>query len=318
MDDVRQGVRALRYELYIDVFFFVNYLMDLLLLRLSAPILRQKPGAGRMLAAGAAGAAAACAVVWVQVLSLGKPENVVLRAFGRAVSAAGPAATALLLSALAYRPRSVRELLKETFLLFFLAAAAGGLMEFLLEHTDAGYYAVLAVRGNTAAKLSMLTWLFLAGGGAFLLRYLWIAADGTRRERTALCPVTLYVGKAGLQVTAYRDSGNTLTEPDSGRPVSIVSERVWTELKRAAASQGKELSIGHIRYRTIGCPYGVMEIAQIDSLELYLQPGAAVPSSLSPASSAAGMERENHPWIARAPFPLSGEGSYEMLLHRDL
>ncbi len=308
----------MRYELYIDVFFLVNYLMDLILLRLSAEILRQKVSLGRLLTAGAAGAAAACAVVWVEALLPGKAESAALRAFGGAVFIAGTLAPAALLSVLAYRPRSVRELLKETLLLCFLAAASGGLMEFLMEHTAAGYDAALAVRGSAEAGLSLLMWVFLVCGGVFLFRYLWMAADGTRRERAALCSVTLHIGEESLQVTAYRDSGNTLTEPESGRPVSIVSERVWTEMNRAAAAQGKGLFINHIRYRTICSPLEVMEITQIDSLELYLQAGAAVPSSLNPASSAAGTERENHPWIARAPFPLTREGNYEMLLHRDL
>ncbi len=302
----------MRVELYIDVFFFVNFVMDFLLLRLSAGILKKKVSPRRTAAAGAAGAAAACAVLWIRILL---PENAVFRHLGGPVSIAGPAA---ILCAAAFAPRSVRELLKEMLLLFFLAGAAGGFMEFLLEYTGAGYLAAMLLRGEASAGLSFFMWVFLVCGSVFLFRYLWMTVTETRREREALCPVTLSVGDRSLQVTAYRDSGNMLTEPESGRPVSIVSERVWLEVIRAAEAQNKEMRVIHIRYRTIGSPLGVMEAAQIDSLELYLRPGADEHLPPDPESSAAGTERELLPWIARAPFPLSGEGSYEMLLHRDL
>ncbi len=309
----------MRYELYIDVYFLINFIMDLILLRLASGILRQRTGAGRILAAGASGAAVSCAVVWFLALPTGRAHaHAAVRVLDGAAAVAGPAAAAMLSCAVAFRPSHVRELLRETLLLLFLAAVCGGLMEFLLEHTETGYYAVLAMRGDAAGGLPFLMWVMLVCGSVFLFRYLWMNASETRREKAALCPATLRIGERRLQVTAYRDSGNMLTEPESGRPVSIVAERVWTELVRAAAEQGRELKVRPVRYRTIGSPLGVMETTQIDSLELYLRTEAAGLSFRDPASAAAGTEKEDRPWIARAPFPLSREGGYEMLLHRDL
>ncbi len=311
----------MRYELYIDVYFLVNFLMDLVLLRLTAHILKRQAGAGRMLAAAAAGAAAACGTAAAGAVLPGILRGCSAAAVDRflpgilrlcSAAAAGvflpgilsfcqSAAAALVCCAAAFRPKTFRELLKEALLLFFLASATGGLAEFLLENMAAGY----------DAGLSVLTWVFLMGGALFLLRGLWICAAEVRRERSALCMVTLSVGEQKLKATAYRDSGNTLTEPESGLPVSIVSERLWQEVMHAAAKQGRELPICHIRYRTIGNPLGVMDATQIDFMTLYLETGADGPSFRCPASGV-------RPWIARAPFPLSGEENYEVLLHRDL
>ncbi len=302
----------MRYELYIDVYFVVNFLMDLVLLRMTAEILKRKADTGRILAACAAGACAACAAVVGRAFL---PGPAYLRRLGDVVSSVVSAA---ICCGVAFRPRAGRELLKEMLLLFFLAAVTDGLMEVLLEHTAAGYYAALALGGDRDAGLSFLTWVFLVGGAVFLFRYLWMCAAEVRRESAQLCRVTLHVGDKNLQTTAYRDSGNTLTEPGSGLPVSIVSEGLWYAVFLAAKQQEREFSVIHIRYRTVGNPLGVMEAVQIDSMELYLESGSAEPSSRVPASAAAGIKRENHPWIARAPYPLSQEGNYEMLLPRDL
>ena len=138
----------MRYELYIDVLFFVNFTMNLILLRLLAGIAKRRAGWGRLLAGAAAGAAGACAAVcrgWYMAGFLALPAVMVR---------------------IAFRPGDIREFLKETLCFLFAAVFLGGAMEFLYEHTRFGVFLELALRQD-APGLRLLGWGFLREAAYF-------------------------------------------------------------------------------------------------------------------------------------------------------
>ena len=308
MDVVRQGESGLRYRWYIDVFFFVNFSMNLILLLLSGKILKRRAARLRLCGSAALGAVIACAAVWGTGYLT---RNMTAAATGAVFLAAGLAAPVLMVR-LAFRPESARELARETMLFLFAAVCVGGGMGLIYDHTMLGYGLARFLTGGREMSLAALC--FAAFGAVFLFRYLWLAASETRKEKERLCMVTLRAGEKRLEAMAYRDSGNSLTEPESGGPVSVVSERVWKELKAEGAGGGR---IRWLSYRTIGNPFGVMEAMQIDSIE---ECGRVLrgQNRLPPAGSAAAAGGDCRPWVARAPFPVSQDGSYDVLLHREL
>lgn len=272
----------MKYELYIDVLFLVNFGMDFGLLLAVKKILKSAGQAGRLFLASLFGAAAACAAA---AFSL-KTD------FFPAVSAAWEFfLVPFFMARIAFGPRSFRETFKEMLVLEATAICLGGLIEALYEHTPAGYGLAMLLRGDLAEGMPVLVWIFAAAGSWFLFRYVWLTMTETRRETAHLRHVTLQAGTVRVRTLGFLDTGNRLTEPKTGRPVHIVSEKLWKKLL------GPESRIFRIPYCTVGNPAGLMDVMKVDVL------------------SVEGQTEEPEALIGRAPFPFSKNGRYEVLLH---
>ena len=272
--------------LYIDVIFFVNFFMDFLLLYMLKGFLKRPAGMGRLVWAGVIGGIFGCA----EVLFWKLPHGIVMAAsFG----AAG------LMVRTAYRPGDWRELVKETGSLYLLAMLAGGAMEFLCEYTGMGFYAVMIMQGQGGFMLPFFMWLFLIAGACLLALGLGQFAREMTKERKNRYLAVLRDGETWVEVSAFLDTGNFLTEPGSGKGVQIVTERIWKLFDRGECERVM------IPYHTIGNPLGSMEGIRIESMEIF-GVGRGVKK---------GKVKIMKPWIARAPYGLTRNGSYEVLLH---
>ncbi|MCI8836701.1 MAG: hypothetical protein HFG74_01370 [Hungatella sp.] len=258
-------------DLYIDVIFFVNFIMDLLLLILLRRILKKVILRRRLLLGAVFGGLFGCLEIFLWkipgymfvFISLGEAFVMVRAVFGR---------------------QEIRELVKGTGILFGLAVAAGGAMEFMLRCTAA----------EKLFALPLLFWVFMAAGVFFLVQGMWQFADEVGRERRNRFTLTLTDAGVSECVTGYLDTGNRLQMPETAEGVHIVAERVF---KRFADSKGERAMIP---YRTIGNPWGVMEGVRIERMEI---------------AGKRGKIRIDAPWIAKAPFGLSQKEGYEVLLY---
>ena len=83
--------------------------------------------------------------------------------------------------------------------------------------------------------------LMLAGGSmvlaGILLAVQWVLVKLRERENI-ICPVALYLGEASISTEGLVDTGNSLRDPVSGRPVSVCTEPV---LQALVEKSGKEL-----------------------------------------------------------------------------
>lgn len=277
-------------DVYIDVVFFLNFFMDFLLLELLRRILK-KPVSWKRLTAGAAvGGLTGCvqAAAWsfppwfMTVVSLAGAGLMVTAAFGRA------------------KPG---ELAKETGGLYLLAVAAGGIMELLCRYTTGGFYLVSVLHGHAEYAMPLVIWILLALGTCFLAGGLWQFGEELLKERSSRYPVVLSDRDVRVETTGYLDTGNCLRETKSGQGVQIVADRIW---RRFEGSKGERAMIP---YHTVGNPYGVMEGLRIERIE--------VRQTKTGMTGQTGTIRLEHPWIARAPYGLTRDGSYEVLLHKE-
>ena len=71
--------------------------------------------------------------------------------------------------------------------------------------------------------------IMLAGGSmvlaGILLAVQWVLVKLRERE-DIICPVALYLGEASISTEGLVDTGNSLRDPVSGRPVSVCTEPV--------------------------------------------------------------------------------------------
>ncbi len=275
----------MQYVWYIDIYFFVNFGMDFLLLKLLGKLLKV-PVSFRRLAAGAGmGAAGSC----LSVLLWRLPAAVSGGMIGLV--------TAAVMIGISFRPRTLRSFVKTLLLFFMEAFCIGGMMEAMYQHTSAGYYLAWILQGGILEGLPFLTAVFCALGAWFGFRFLWLNMTELRKERRHLYQIRLTAGDNSVRTVGYLDTGNCLQEPEQGLPVHIVSETLWNSLKMP------ESGTVQIPFHTIGNPWGVMEGMRIDILEIREETGEKKILS--------GV------WIARTPFRLTKDGSYEVLLHKE-
>ena len=275
----------MEYEIDMDVLFFINVLMDLLLLNILNRIMDHKVHIGRLTAAAVVGSVWSCALaIWPYI------PWILERFVTWAVIGS-------LMVKIAFPIRNCRELLKNVAALYLAAAALGGVMYALDVHTNTGFYIRRLLAGETTEAMPLFFWTFLLAGGYFGVRYLLAAVWSARKERDPFYRVTLcYQGKEET-VTAFLDTGNRLKEPVTKRPVHILTYEEGIKLCETVPS------FIYIPFSSIGMKNGMLPGIFLDSMTVEKDGKAMV------------VEK---PLIAIVREPLSPDNAYQMLLNETI
>ncbi|MCM1100838.1 MAG: sigma-E processing peptidase SpoIIGA [Clostridium sp.] len=226
------------YELYVDSLFVVNTVMNLYLLMLvNRGALRTATRKGMVLGACAGG------------LIYFIPFLIDLPAWFKwpATLLAGM----VLMPVIAFRPGNLRTLLRLIGRLFLYSFLMGGLLLFA---------------GRSFPFLRQFAGEVFGVLGIGALGYLLMSRLQEReqaRRRNPVCRAVLVNGTASVTVSALMDSGNSLREPVSGKPVSVISAKLYRAL------WGEErIPFRAIPYHSIGRSHGIMRGYLLPQLKL--------------------------------------------------
>lgn len=251
------------YEVYIDVVFVTNLLMDYILLRLVGKIFRCRRTRGRYLLAASVGALFSCFILYVQMDGF-LPVVILLH---------GACAMGMIRLGLGLKKGSL--LVKAMLAMYFTAFLLGGFME-------------AAAAGNE------LTWkmfvLFAISAYLGLSGFIYLS-DSIRAQRKNIYPVTLSFQGKVQSAYGYYDTGNLLSDPVSGAPVSVMKTELletmlpgelFDGLKHLNESPGESestelvlLKPRFLPYRTVGHEDGVMLTITLEDLCIHT-PGEVV------------------------------------------
>lgn len=220
------------YEVYIDIMFFVNFMMDVFVL-LSVKTLLKLPGSVKRVIVGAlAGAGMSCLVV---VLQLSVWIQLVM--------------THLLVSSamlvIGLKIRSFSEFLKSYIVLYFVSVLLGGILGMLkpyVKYTSLYFAVVIACY--------------------YTIRTVWEFLCQLQKEEQKLCRIVLYQDKNSCEICGLWDTGNVLRDPQSKKLVSIL-ERSTIEKLIGTEEARKDSRL--IPYRTVG-KTGVMPVFQLEKM----------------------------------------------------
>ena len=218
---------AMYYELYVDSLFLVNFVMNLYLLLLVNQKLCRTATRIRMILGAATGA-----VVYILPFFFEGPAHLKL-ILGFAVGGG-------LMIFITFRVKTVKAALKIVEILFCYSFLMGGALLFLMKrvpffqkHSD-GIFGIM-------------------GMGAFI--YFLVSHLQKRRQREKkLCSVTLVCKEGKMKLTALVDSGNSLVEPISGKPVSIMESEIFHGLCKDESAIYRA-----IPYTSIGKNRGILK-----------------------------------------------------------
>ncbi len=273
---------------YLDTLFLLNFLMDYLLLLVTAKVAGEPFRRLRLALGGLVGALFAAVVFlpgweWLThpACKLGSAVLMLLAAFGGS-----------------------RHLLRLGLLFFALSCGLGGgvLVIGLLSGRGLAFHnGVLstgmdlkAVMLSAAVCYAVLTLIFRRSG---------------RHVGRELTPAVVSIGGESVLLTALRDTGNTLTDPVTGRPVlvtegarlrQLLPEELLTELREPAEAMerfaqsplGRRLRL--LPYRAVGVDCGFLLAVRADRVSV-------------------GGEEYGGLLVALSPTPVSDGGGYQAL-----
>lgn len=197
LKDDSEGSVTLYYEVYLDSLFLLDFIMNVYMLLLVNRSLGRTATRIRILLGAVYGAAIYCLVFLLPFFRIG----VKLMA-GLVLSVTG-------MAALTFRCKKLSQFIRSISAMAGCAFFLGGIYLFLEER----FYSWGMIKTGI---------LYGAGtcGAAYLLGS-WLMERGKRKKEDH-CFVYLQVGDRKMKIEALIDTGNSLTEPVSGKPVSIL------------------------------------------------------------------------------------------------
>lgn len=185
-------------EIYIDLVFVTNLVMDYILLRIVGIIFRYKGSRKRCLAAAGLGALFSCVMICIE-----REQSLLTAILLHGVCAAG-------MLKLGYKIRKGSLLVKTVILLYLTAFLIGGFWQVL----------------SADRRITFRFFLLSAACTYFGISTVICSMDTIRTRTKNIYPITLsYQGKVRSAYGFY-DTGNLLQDPISGEPVSIMKSEV--------------------------------------------------------------------------------------------
>lgn len=267
----------MEYGLYIDIFFLENFMMDYLLLLLVRKVLKSTAAPGNIALGALIGSLLFCIVL---VLPLPFPA-VKFLLFHIVVN------TVMIKCGL--KIPWGKELVKALGFLYICAFLLGGIMEHLLQYAD--WMQV----GSLFFALAVGSY-YGAGGVLFLLEL-------AIRKRSCYYKADLYWEGNILTVPAIVDTGNSLRDPVSADPVSIIDSFAAQKLFEGRLPE----KIRYIPYHSVGKKSGILMAVRLDQICIH--------EGRNRRKERRWIEQ---PLVAVSEDELSSDGTYRMLLHPDL
>lgn len=265
------------YKLYIDSVFVLQTTMNLYLLSLAGQILRCTATHRRRWLGALAGAGLSCVALSLPVSTVG----------ARLLVSAVPVSMCMM--CLTYRLYGMRRLFQASLAMAAAGFFFGGAMIWILN------------RLRPVVKGPESLWITLAAGAviwrilkAFLKRLM-------RRDRDCLRTVRFYVPALGqeIRLKALVDTGNHLTDPVSGAPVSIVSRRAAGSMVSCLRPEKYHA----VPYRSVGQPGGILSAYELPEMSI--------------EEAGRTIKREGV-IVAVCDAGISPESDYQMILHPGL
>lgn len=265
----------LQNTIYIDSVFLLNLVMDLYLLKLTAKILGKTATYPRILLGSLTGALGYCVVLCIPKMPYG--SKIVL----------GMLPVGMLMIKIAYRTKSLTELLRAMGSIYFLSFLMGGFMIFLR-----GKVPFFRTNENSILMLALAGFI-----GYAILQNLLAWWEKSRHHY--FCKAVLAGDREQLTVRALVDTGNGLIEPVSQKPVAVLDEEVWKKMRKWMKPEKFKM----IPYHSIGKERGLLEGYEVDTLVV----------------QGNGKEKQfEHVIIAVFKGKVSGRGNYQMILPLEL
>lgn len=276
--------------MYVDLLFVLNFMMDMMVLLLTGWVLGLELLGKRLVTAATAGAFAGCLFT---IGSQGLGLRVLSSVPGELLCGIG---LCVIMVHLSFAPHTGQAWIREVLATYGISFLLGGMLSWLQQKVSPRNYAV-------AVAVAFL--VFCMGQ---------ILYKKVKAQEQAICKVSIQMEEGVIHGRGLWDTGNLLTMPGTGTPVTVVG----IDVLEKAMSKVQQEQYHHmmqsfdlpetgewqwIPYRSVGCPSGLMPVLRVSHMVIHTETGDV--------------------WIPKAflgicPHPVSGSNAYEMILNPKL
>lgn len=239
-NEVRTVLGGEKRSIYIDVYFFYNGLMDILLLLVTAGIMRQKVTFLRLLL----GASFAAVMAVIIILC---PPNPLIRV---GVSLMQYTLVPIGMVYLAFGKMARKQRKRMIFVLYGVAFGCGGIVQMVAGHTMLGYQLMAIYVSNRKLYLSL--------GGIVAVSFYTIRLLEVRKAYAdGLCRVEVTIQGQRYPLMGLIDTGNRLKDPIYGNAVHVINQ---------SCVKGCSANVHYIPYHSVGTENGIIPVIFADAM----------------------------------------------------
>lgn len=237
------------YELYIDVLFLENLMMDSLLLLSVKKIQKLSVGYLRVFVGAIIGATLTCMIVLLNFPSVLK--YMISYVF-----------IAVIMICIGLNQRTVLTIIRSVVILYIITILYGGILYFLRP-----YIRKVSLFYGTSVIVYFIANLFFE------------ILTGVVKQNRNICNVTIFTTKGMFQLQALEDTGNGLTDAVTGEPVCVVDDETAKWIFGVQNEMQVENKVRYIAYRTIAGE-NVMPIVRAREMIVYAKKKQVIPKPL--------------------------------------
>lgn len=220
-------------ELYIDIIFLVNFIMDMIILIILKKLLKLKSTVLRIICAGATGGIGAC------IIAIANFNSIILKFILMYIVISS------LMLIIAFTYRDFKNLLKSIFMLYVITFFLGGILNSLYYHFNIGFYFSELIRGKLYDNRNVKYYLYSALFTFVIVKILIFFYQYTKTELKNIYEVEIIMEDKKLTGFGLLDTGNDLREPLTNKPVIIgeyefIKEIIPDCLKEIIVSYNKQ------------------------------------------------------------------------------
>lgn len=227
------------YEVYIDSLFLMNLVLNLLMLHLVSRMIQCTATHWSLFLGAALGAAGECLFIVLPIFPI----------WLKLLLAYGGVGLAMVRIGLRITEASIWK--KSLLLLYIFSFLFGGIMEFM--GNQFSYFGKHPVT---------IPWILAGAYVSFSLLNYGIRRYLLGKKEKSIYPVHIYQNGGELALMALLDTGNSLVEPVSGKPVSIVEKEAILKLMQTV----EPCRYHTIPYHSIGKAHGTLTGVRIDKM----------------------------------------------------
>lgn len=228
-------------EIYVDVLFFINFFMDFVILYLTNVVSKMNKSIKRLLAASVIMAFMYCIFSLNFLYKYGNIFQLIIMA---------------LMVVIVFMPADFYTYIRIFIINIINSLAVGGIT--LVLYFFNGYGFVLRKNTISVFPFSLLICGVSTAVTVILLYNTYINNKILKGEK--ICNIILYLGHKSVEIRALVDTGNSLQDPISGKPVIIVDKNIVMQLIKG----NKICGIRLLPYKSLGNSNGILKGIIID------------------------------------------------------
>ena len=243
----------MKYVIYIDVFFCVNLVMDFIIIKLAALYIKPQTTYTRCFLGALAGSL-------LTLLSILIPfNNMLLYMLFSYVF------IAIIIVVVSFGIMKLGYLIKNSFVIYVITIFMGGVISFIYSYTIFGNI-IHSVFSGIFQGVNLL-WLVGATTVAYICIEGIVRFIKRNNHRNIRVKVRLCIAGKYKDLQALVDTGNSLLEPYTGKPVHIVCKNSIEEV-----IENMELCKANFKYvpfHSIGKKHGLLKTVEFDEMQVY-------------------------------------------------